>query len=503
MLSNIKTISLNGLEGYIINVQVDVSRGMPSWEIVGLPGTSIKESKERVKTAIKNSEFEILSRKIVVNLAPANIRKEGSFLDLPIAVGMLISSGLIKKVDIADFAFIGELSLNGEINHIKGVLPMCFEAKKLGIKNIILPMKNLKEVSFIDGINLYGASNLKEVANFLNYGEVLTKSKKEIFVCNEKFNVDFCEVKGQENAKRALEIACAGGHNVIMCGSPGVGKTMLAKRIPTILPKLSFEESLEVTKIHSLAGMLSEENPIIIERQFRMPHHTISIPSFIGGGRIPMPGEISLAHYGVLFMDEFTEFDKRILEILRIPIEDEKITLNRVANSITYPSKFMLVASMNPCPCGYLNSNVKECKCSEKEIEKYRAKISGPMLDRIDIEIEVPNVDYNDLNNKVEEKSETIRYRVEKARKIQLERYKNDSIYFNAQLTPKLLEKYCSLNNESKLILERAYKTFNLSTRSYSKILKVARTIADLNGNKNIQLKDVMEAIKMNTAIKK
>lgn len=511
MLSSIKSMSLNGLDGYVINVQVDVSNGIPAWEIVGLPDISVKESKERVRTAIKNSGYELYSKKIVVNLAPANIKKEGSFLDLPIAIGVLLSTEQIEiqqesKNKLNKIVFIGELSLDGQINTINGILPMCIEAKRLGIESIIIPKNNLKEVSIIEGVKIYGAENLKQVINYIeNDGklEIYKRNWNEICNSSKKIIFDFSEVKGQENVKRALEIAAAGAHNCLLIGSPGSGKTMLARRIPTILPNLTFEESLEITKIHSIAGELKIDEPIIIERPFRSPHHTISPISLVGGGKIPKPGEVSLAHYGVLFLDELTEFKRGTLEVLRGPIEDEKITISRINASLTYPCKFMLIASMNPCPCGYYGSPNKECICTNEEIERYIGKISGPLLDRIDIQIEVLPVKYAKLENDKPETSEIIRDRVNNARKIQIKRYKEDGIYSNSELTQKLIEKYCKLDDKSKRILEIAFKNLNLSARAYTRIIKVARTIADIEGEDNIESKHIAEAIQYRSLDKK
>jgi len=499
LLSIIKSMSLIGLEGYLVNIEIDVSAGIPCWDIVGLPDASVKEAKERVRTAIKNSGYDMQSRKIVVNLSPADIKKEGSFFDLPIAIGILACSGNINKKSIEDTIFIGELSLDGKINKVNGVLPMCIEAKKLGIKRVILPIENTKEAAVVKEIEVIGAKSLIEVVNFLNYRIHIESTKfdfKKLFHNREAEILDFSEVKGQENIKRALEIAAAGGHNCLLIGSPGSGKTMLARRVPSILPDLTFEESLETTKIHSIAGILEKNVALITKRPFRSPHHTVSSISLIGGGRIPKPGEISLAHNGVLFLDELPEFNKNTLEVLRGPLEDKVVTISRVNASLTYPCNFMFIASMNPCPCGYLGSREKECSCSEQSISRYIGKISGPLLDRIDIQIEVSQVKYQNLENNAKiETSQEVKKRVNDARKIQQDRYKKEKIYSNSALTPKLIEKYCKLDSKGKQILELAFNRLGLSARAYGRILKVARTIADLANEKNILKTHVAEAV--------
>ncbi len=506
MLSIVKSMTLHGLEGFIVDVQVDVAGGLPCWEIVGLPDVSIREAKERVRTAIKNSGYEFPSRRIVINLAPATIKKVESAFDLPIAIAILLATENINEFDFENVAFVGELSLDGNVHSITGILPMCIEAKKLGIKEIVVPKENAKEASIVDGINVIPVSSLNQVVAYLNKSIKINPEKfnsNELIKSNQVYNLDFSEVKGQKNIKRAIEVAASGGHNCMLIGSPGSGKTMMARRIPTILPKLSFEEALEVTKIHSVAGNISENSPLIINRPFRFPHHTISKTSLVGGGAIPKPGEISLAHYGVLFLDELPEFEKSTLEVLRGPLEDGKITISRVNATLTYPSKFMLVASMNPCPCGYYGSD-KECSCSNQAINKYLGKISGPLLDRIDIQVEVSSVKYKNLNsNTQEETSEQIRKRVEETRKIQLERYKECGIYSNSELTPKLIEKYCKLDEKSKIILEKAFNKLGLSARAYARILKVARTIADMDKSENIQSSHLLEAIQYRSLDKK
>lgn len=498
MLSKIKSIVLNGLDGNLVEIQTDISNGIPEFEIVGLPDATVKEAKKRIQAAIKNSNIEFPSKKILINLAPANIRKEGSSFDLAMAIGILIAIGCIPQIDINKLAstiFIGELSLDGKINRTNGVLPMCIEAKELGIKTIVLPKANANEAAIIADLDIIPVSNLKEVVDHLNMKKNINRFEIRNPNFKEKYNIDFAEVKGQENVKRALEIAAVGGHNCIMIGSPGSGKTMMAKRLVTILPELTLDEAMEITKIHSISGELRRDG-LMMNRPFRMPHHSVPISTIIGGGRIPKPGEISLAHYGVLFFDELTEFNRSVLESLREPLENREVTINRLSGKFHYPCNFMFVASMNPCPCGYYGDNEKECKCTPQERHRYLRKISGPLLDRIDIQIEVKRPKFDKLTSKeISETSADIRKRVDKARQIQLERYKNYGIHSNAELNPKMIIRFCKLDSKSEELLQKAFEKFKFSARTYERILKVARTVADLDGKDNIEFKHVAESI--------
>ncbi|KAB3531401.1 YifB family Mg chelatase-like AAA ATPase [Alkaliphilus serpentinus] len=500
MLSKIKSSSFSGLDVSPIDVEVDLSNGLPAMNIVGLADIEVKESKERVRAAIKNSSFEFPLKRITINLAPADAKKEGTHYDLPIAIGILKASGQIKKeLAIEDHFILGELSLDGKINRIKGVLPMLLGMQGIGISKVLLPMDNLSEGKYVPGIECIGVETLKDLVDYLN-GEL--ELSVQIGRRTENFKMiegvlDFNDIMGQENLKRAMEIAAAGSHNLLMIGPPGSGKTMAARRLPSILPRMSYEEAIEVTKIYSVAGLLDPKEGLVSLRPFRSPHHTISNVALTGGGRIPKPGEVSLSHNGVLFLDELPEFNKMALEVLRQPIEDGEISVSRVNGSFTFPSKFMLVASMNPCPCGFFGTKSEnQCSCSHQHIKRYLGKISGPLLDRIDLIVETASVEFVDLAGKSKsESSETIRNRVEAAREAQRKRYEESGFLNNSQLTPAAIRKHCKLDSEAKNLMEVAFNKLKLSGRGYNRVLKVARTIADLDGSPSIQVEHISEAL--------
>ncbi len=501
MISKVNSIGLTGLSGFLINVETDISNGVPSWEIVGMPDVAVRESKERIRSAIKNSGLVLPGKRLLVNLAPADIKKEGACLDLPTAVGILVSSEQLFINNLLEYAFLGELSLDGSVRAVNGILPMSITAYQNGIKKIFVPKQNAKEAAVVEGLEVYGVETLCQLLEHFTGVEYIKPEKVDIhklFSASIENMPDFADVKGQESAKRALEIAAAGSHNILMIGPPGSGKTMLSQRIPSILPEMTFDEALEVTKVHSIAGKLPKNMPMVTTRPFRSPHHTVSAIGLTGGGAgIPKPGEISLAHNGILFLDELPEFRKDALEVMRQPLEDGLVTITRAGGTFSYPCNIMLVASMNPCPCGYYGDKNHECTCSDKKIHNYLSRISGPLLDRIDLHIEVPAVNYEDLESKTKaESSAEIKKRVDKAREIQLKRYQGTGICANSDLHASMMDEVCVLDDDGKELLKNAFELLGLSARAHNRILKVSRTIADLDGNEKIQKQNIAEAIR-------
>jgi len=498
MLSRVLSSAVIGIDAYIVEVEVDISKGLPNFSTVGLPEGAVRESKERVKASIKNSGYDFPSDRITVNLAPADVKKEGSAFDLPMAIGILAATGIISGDLLRECLILGELSLDGLIRPVKGALSVAVLAKELNMKGIFLPEENATEAAAVQGINIYPVNALSEVVQALagiSVPEPFHADQEELFKTPDN-DMDLSDVLGQENVKRAMEIAAAGGHNMIMIGTPGAGKTMLAKRFHTILPELGFQEALETSKVYSVMGLMPKGAGLIKTRPFRAPHHTISDAGLIGGGQNPRPGEVSLAHNGVLFLDEVPEFKKNVLEVLRQPMEDGYVTITRATSTVTYPANFMLVAAMNPCPCGFFGDPKRECVCSFPQIQRYRSKISGPLMDRIDIHTEVPAVQYKDLSAKDGGRSSMeILIKVRKARDIQAERFQRTKIFKNADMNSRQIRKFCEVDSASEVLLEKAMDRLGFSARAYSRILKISRTIADLEESLNIKSDHVAEAI--------
>lgn len=510
MVATVITATAIGLNAYKIDVEVDFVHSLPNISIVGLPDTAVNEAKERVRSAVKNSGFTFPALRVVINLAPADIKKEGTNFDLPIAIGILIEGGFIDSEKLKDIAFLGELSLDGGLRSVNGVLPLVSGLKNFGIKKVVVPMSNAKEAALVDGIEVLGAEYLSEVVNHFSENSDSKLPHVQVDIqeylkdnAQSDYIYDFKDVKGQQKAKRAMEIAAAGGHNMLMMGSPGSGKTLMAKCFASILPPLEIEEALELTKIYSISGLLPSNKPLMTQRPYRAVHHSASAVGIIGGGSNPKPGEITLAHRGVLFLDELVEFPRNVLEVLRQPLEDGEVVISRAQISIKYPADFMLLGAMNPCPCGFLGDSQKRCTCSEFQIQRYRSRLSGPLLDRIDLQIEVPRLAPEELLNMKSdaEPSSEIRKRVVRAREIQVQRYKGTSILTNSELNSDLIKQFCKINDASENLLKSAIIKFNLSGRSYDRILKLSRTIADLDGAKEIQQSHIAQALQYRTFV--